>query len=674
MDPELIKFARAAESAAKAQDPTLKDATEIGREWLTWYITNSGSGYTPDQVERVFPLLATRSVAGGMATAALSGIAGGFDDELMAPTDQTNRDIARGSKELFRQEHPVLSIGSEVAGGILSPIARLLKLGKARTIGQAVVKGGAAGAAQGAVYGAGSAEGGVGERLKGAATGAVLGGAAGSAIGGVGGTLAQVFSSPQRRAMQELAHALETALPEGDMTEQGVAAVAKQMEKLRSLGLADDAILADLSPTLLGKLEYAATRSDRVFRQAKNVVKARQKGQSRAVLSSVREGVVGPINEANPAISSANPRTSKLGEFTTALRGEARAKQLKAGTKAWADAAYDELRAKNPTIPGLVRARVYDPRVGRVRVALTPEGERLMKLIDQPHVRKAMERAVQTGEVGAVPDFGQPSFQMLLDLKQAIGSAATKEVKNGSTNLGARLYQVRDGVHKFLVDHVPDYQNVNLEYLRRNATMRALDAGRQAWNEVQDAEGITLLMRELGKSPKSLIEFRRGMASEMVNELRAVLKNRNAVNRFFDMSDDIQEKLEAVFGTQAAFERFVQQVGGLEVFSRAAKALGGSDTARRQGMEGFLGALGTGFGSGVNWIKAAVARQLVKKTSIKFSQNTANALGPMLLTKGQANIEDAIRMALDGSPLVGSNTTQRLPAAAATGLLSIFDR
>lgn len=119
--------------------------------------------------------------------------------ELPYTPQQAEAAVLQANREAdnqFRQEHPVQSIGLNIAGGVFTPGAgaagRFVTAG--RTLPAVIGRSAAVGAATGAVGGAGSAEGGYADRLAGAASGAAVGGALGSALP-VAGRVAQAVGN-----------------------------------------------------------------------------------------------------------------------------------------------------------------------------------------------------------------------------------------------------------------------------------------------------------------------------------------------------------------------------------------------------------------------------------------------------------------------------------------------
>ena len=135
-----------------------------------------------------------------------SGVSAGFGDEIEAffrtlnapPTApfrerlSTSLDEIRAEQEQFAQENPKTAFGLEVAGGLTTGGVGASRAAAAKVFQGAVTRGGqiaqrvgstaAAGVPAGAAFGAGTAEGGIVDRVQGAATGAVVGGVGGAVL------------------------------------------------------------------------------------------------------------------------------------------------------------------------------------------------------------------------------------------------------------------------------------------------------------------------------------------------------------------------------------------------------------------------------------------------------------------------------------------------------------
>ena len=141
------------------------------------------------------------NIARDVARATTQGLTLGFADEIEAgvrsafDSNKSYTDIVkqvRGQIKDFRKSNPGVAIGTEIAGAILPTVAAQFIPGLGQTASVAntarlanIAKGAGVAGAEGVVYGVGTAEGGLGERLTNpntaisGATGAVLGGAVG---------------------------------------------------------------------------------------------------------------------------------------------------------------------------------------------------------------------------------------------------------------------------------------------------------------------------------------------------------------------------------------------------------------------------------------------------------------------------------------------------------------
>ena len=121
----------------------------------------------------------------GWGDEAVAGVAAALNpDQSKSFGDKFDTYLSReqGRIDQFRKDNPVAAFGTELGGSI--PTALLTTpgvVGQGATMGARALGGLVTGGLQGAVYGAGSAEGGLGERAAGAGIGAATGGAIGAA-------------------------------------------------------------------------------------------------------------------------------------------------------------------------------------------------------------------------------------------------------------------------------------------------------------------------------------------------------------------------------------------------------------------------------------------------------------------------------------------------------------
>ena len=127
------------------------------------------------------------------------GVKGAFDqDTTFGERYERDRDAAKADYNAYAEREPAKALMGELAMGSVIPGSLAYKAAKAGsnlgTVGKMIGMG-VGGAAEGALYGAGSAD--PGQRSEGAKTGAVIGGIASPALSGVGSVVANKVANRQ---------------------------------------------------------------------------------------------------------------------------------------------------------------------------------------------------------------------------------------------------------------------------------------------------------------------------------------------------------------------------------------------------------------------------------------------------------------------------------------------
>ena len=157
------------------------------------------------------------NIARDVARATTQGLTLGFADEIEAgvrsafDSNNSYTDIikqVRGQIKDFRKSNPGTAIGTEIAGAILPTIAAQFIPGLGQTASVAntarlanIAKGAGVAGAEGLVYGVGTAEGGLGERLTNPNT--AISGATSAVLGGAVGGLAPKITDEARELIQK---------------------------------------------------------------------------------------------------------------------------------------------------------------------------------------------------------------------------------------------------------------------------------------------------------------------------------------------------------------------------------------------------------------------------------------------------------------------------------------
>jgi hypothetical protein len=161
----------------------------------------------------------------------------GNDGQTFNEVRRDVQGLERESQKAFAEENPKTAFAAEIAGGVATGGVGAAKIAGAKVFQGAKTVAGrvtqklsaqaASAAPIGAAFGAGVSEGGVGERIKGAAKGAAIAAVASPVLAGVAGTvsrgvkgLTSLFKSSEtkafNRASQQVARAIER---DGDVVE-----------------------------------------------------------------------------------------------------------------------------------------------------------------------------------------------------------------------------------------------------------------------------------------------------------------------------------------------------------------------------------------------------------------------------------------------------------------------
>lgn len=150
-------------------------------------------------------------------------------------------DEARNALQHERNVNPWGSVAAEVAGGIATGTGAGGQLaGKGATLGMRALTSGAVGAGQGAIYGAGAADGDLLDRSNGALIGGGIGGVVGAAVPLVSNAIAQAGQRGQQAAVL---NAAAKAAPSADDLKSSASAMFEQATGGTPLAVSDNAYM-----------------------------------------------------------------------------------------------------------------------------------------------------------------------------------------------------------------------------------------------------------------------------------------------------------------------------------------------------------------------------------------------------------------------------------------------
>lgn len=451
----------------------------------------------------------------------------------------------------FRQEQPRTALATEIAtgGAALGNVGGGFIAG-ARSIPGAIARSGLVGAGVGAVAGAGEAP--PGQRLQGAAGGAVLGGALGAAVPplvsfgarGLRGIVNRIRpGTTQRNAADRILNALDNEQITLDQAQQ----------RLDDLGV--EATLADLSDETRRLGRGAASEPGPASAQATRVFQNRQDAQGSRILRELES------------------RLPVQGSFQ--------------GT-------VDDLIASRAAAASPLYRRAYAQNV-----EFTDE---LQSLFQRPAIKQAWPRAQQiAGNEGIdLPEIFVPNASGNLVRQLTPNMEAIDFIKRGLDDV---IEEARDPITRKIVgDRARSVDTVRRELLRivdemnpAYATARAAFAGPSGSLDAlnlgrrfvkSDAEVLAKQLDRL--TPNDQAFFRAGVA-EGLRDL--VLRTPDGVNaaRRIAGNELMRERLRSVFpDEQSANEFIAQMLSEGEMFRTRQTVLGGSPTARIQAEQGAL--------------------------------------------------------------------------------------
>jgi len=549
--------------------------------------------YLPDKREPLIKRSGSKAI--DYARATLQGPTFGFADEIgsgiaagvakLAGDEKPYGDIYRemqgqvhAEQEGFREENPVLATGLEVVGSLPMGLVAGGKVAAGKTLGRQIGRGVATGAASGAAYGAGTAE--EGERLeggaKGAAIGATVGGvlpAAGVGLKKLGGAVGSVWKTMARSADDKADDFINTLARDAGLTPEMV------VQKLDELG--EGATLADVDKNFLNSAVTLLNKNPKLKQQVGDFLTERQTGQRADIVKNLVDDIGDiPADNLDDALDGlAKARSKQAGPlYREAFDAEVDPGKLQQHMDSLENMpALQKALGAADDIAANDRARIE--RLGGVRVA---EG---LKPMERLHYAK----------------------KWLWDEAQSLRQAGRK----GEAN---QLNDLR-------VEVIDDLLNANKQYKQ----------ARKLWADSMDIENASevgaLVMKPGVKSKNfekmisKMSDSERQMArlsaiEEIVHKIEGKVDNASITN-VIKGSELSRKKIRALFGSDDAFNAFLNKIGKWDAFqSTRHAALGGSPTQPRQAgekpVEAGLEAAGA-FGSGGKTVALSVLRRVMSK-------------------------------------------------------------
>jgi len=579
-----------------------------------------------------------------------------FTDVSPSITDayKNARDFVRGAVDQYRQENPTASIAGQLFGGLALGGGLGRAFGTGTTVVGNILRGAAAGGAEGALRGAGQSTSmaDIGNQmLSEGGMGAFGGGAASAASQGIG-AVARAVAPRVPSAMQALGNVIPGLSAGIQANDDAIADIARrrvaeallrdqrtpQQVQTRLNTLGPEARIADAGGASTRQLlDTQATLPGQTAQQVEQAIRQRQAGRA------------GRLVEA--ASDSLNVGGKRLASTLDALDLE---------RKAQAGPLYDVVRNTTVQVDDELRGLLE-----RSKSALGP----------------AKKIAEITGEAFEVPNGQTAPLKTLDQIKRALYVLEEKNInpETGRVNEIGRAYQ---NLRRTLVDKLDNLTadpNTGQSFYKaaRDAYAGPTElrvAAQQGFKSMsQDATTFAETVRGLSASEKDA--FRIGAMEALRNKF-GTLSGQSSVLRLW-REPAMQEKLKQLFPDVRSYRDFAVTVGAEERLRQLESVGRGSQTARRlaaaedQGERiasdlQSIAAGGSGTPSGVATMLKA-ARDLYSR--LDTPERVRNEIGRILLLQnGQVRTtQNEIRKLADVLERYNTGRTAASVAAGATG-------
>lgn len=533
-----------------------------------------------------------------------------------------------------RDQHPYITGGAEIAGGLASGLAATGGIPLARTIPGRIGQAMGIGAGSGAAYGGLSAEGGAAERVKGMAVGAGLGGILGAAsvpaeIG------LRAAGSTAVNALRNISGAVKPDRVETALA-QALAASGRSADDIRQAiqqsGADDQAVFA--LADALGQPGQRALSGV-----------ARSGGTARRIVSDSLEGrQVGQGERISQYLSEA------LGVDSTAA---ARRAALTAERGNVANAAYDAARRNAGPVDVSGALAAIDDRIGPMQGSGV-KGDGIDAKLSSYRNRLAARNpgtANPRGGSGLAADGYDATptgvelsdFDRVLGVKQAIQDDIGAAVRAGRNNEARELGRVVQELDAALESASDAYRAANDGFRDASRVIDQIDAGVNAARpSTRAADNVD---QYSGLTPQQQAAFRSGYADRLLGRVENAAEGVNKARQF--TSGKSVEELAAMARDPKRLARVLDRENIM--FETRRQAVGGSQTADNLADMNAIGAIAQRGFNPMNWARDAAT--WVGNMARGQNDATRTALADALLSTGDKASENIGRALARGEKL-----------------------
>jgi hypothetical protein len=582
----------------------------------------------------------------------------------MLPSENTK--TSKEYRDQFTEQHPLMSMGASVAGGILNPVARSVGnwMGAGKTLGSRVARASGGGAGLSATQAMGESDSPLAERLKQGTQAGLIGGAIGPVIplAVTGGSkivkgladTATGWTSPHTQ-VSNAARQLSKALEMDKMTPK------QALEKARKLG--PEGAIADAGP---------ATRA-LFYTQA-----ARPSGGQKIALDWINERQVGSRDADNVLVSGNSMRVKDALEdmpFGTGYHD----KTSFAEAQKIADDLYNKANQANnvinhPTINKLLRRPGMKRVMAQARVGMGMKGESVSQ-----YSKDATEQFIEGGGKGKVGEGLKLKFldqvkKTLWDLEEGAKHPRTGRATQKSDGYNTIRRQLTEALDE--ADTTGFYREARKVAGDKIGNERARASGLKFMREGIDAEELTATLDDM--TPHELHNFRVGAVQALKGTVKDSGPTANATRQLMGKLN-VEDRLQAIFGNKGVYKKYIDALENEnELYKTFAKTQGSQTGGNEAALEEFskpVSRILTGYGqlksgSPVSWVAGGLNVLGGVKDNIMTSPGTSRELSKLLKGQDISQLEKHY-IAQEMSKLGQGRLAERLLSGSTAGIGSL---
>lgn len=592
------------------------------------------------------PTVSTGGRLGAAARSALQGLTFGAGDEIVArgvslfPGRDYDTELARERQRLEqgREEHPVSSLGSEIAGAALTGFATGAgPVAAQATLPGRIATGMSVGAIEGGLYGFGAGEGGFSNREDNARRGVVVGGAAGAALPAIVRALqagGSAIVNPVAGALNlgnetRAAHSIVRALQRSRRSAEDVGGALRLASDDGQPMAVADALGIDGQRALAG----VARQPGPARRLATDFLDQRQIDQRDRIASFLGDAFPSPqINSDVPV-----PLSSPFLRSSTAQTTEGLQSRLRGLRSEIADARYTEARRSSGLANVDDAVSFIDERIGPM------QGSGITGDSIDADLRRFRARLISSSPEAFGDDVTRVTmsdFDRLLGVKQDVQDAGSRAARRGENNRARVLRQLEARLDQALEAASPAYRQANDSFRDISRVIDSVDQGAQSNRLGVRAEDALFSYSHL--TPEQQIGFRYGFSEPALRQVENARPGANTApplqtSRFRDVADEIAQNPDQL-------RRRVDREATM--FETRRQAIGGSQTADNQADQlavntEDMGALGNLLQGRPLTAAGQVARRFVSSAT-GTNEGTRELIARALLARTDAPIREAI--------------------------------